>query len=835
MKTWKLSKLSRLHWALLGVVLLGTALSLASPTLRRFVRRHPAALSAALLRQPPATPGQTAAVAPVNATFTIRSYGGKCLEFGMPLTRIEQVTGKSYPVFISDCKGTAAQQVRIEELTDRPGHLVILRAGNGVIGKKVTPVFTQLTASEAQSDNDSTDSGAAEQASSAALAFTSTVGQIPLEVQPYTGSPGQIFALDGDSMILAADCNLVVEVQNHRGKNQTPLVLGRRDLDDSEFWTFTATDGSNRRPTSGFVRISQIDNSADGELRARTDFLHAVFGAKWGTVIELDPNVSLNLSDTPPLHIPAGVTIRGDRRGTRPGPLLQALNQERQKASEVYGLPHSGMLFINGDHVRITGLRMQGPSRIINDYYRLEANAIATLDHFISIIDHNEMFDWTAAAVYVGAVIPGNRDLHSRPQNAPKVRVARNFIHHTPPGYGVGTYDSYVSIEGNTFITNRHAIAASSGAFSAYRAWFNLVLSASPGDESAFDAHGTGDDAFGGTAGHYFEIAYNTFLCINRENFELRGEPGYLAEFHHNVSIDPITRQAVKCSGCGDRNKLSVSDTNQFKAPNPTTRLGVGDFDGDGEEDLFLATGAAWYYAPAGQAEWRFLNAQTDKIDTLLFGDFDADGRTDVFTQHGYNWEVSWGGASRWEKINVSWAILGNAAIGDFIGDERDDVFYADGQTWYVSDGGASQFTPLDASSFRVASLRFGDFDANGKTDVFSVVSGYWQVAYSGTSGRQPLRTKLSDSVANLTIADFNGDGRADVATSSLGIWKVSYSGTGNWTTLRTTFAPLASAAAIGRFDGSAGADVLLWNSRSLNIASGGAGTAVRHSREDLR
>jgi hypothetical protein len=33
---------------------------------------------------------------------------------------------------------------------------------------------------------------------------------------------------------------------------------------------------------------------------------------------------------------------------------------------------------------------------------------------------------------------------------------------------------------------------------------------------------------------------------------------------------------------------------------------------------LFLATGAAWYYAPMGKAEWRYLNAQTDGISDLL-------------------------------------------------------------------------------------------------------------------------------------------------------------------------------------------------------------------------
>jgi hypothetical protein len=502
MKTLKLSKLTRLHWLLLGLALLGGALLLTSQTARRFVRHHAAALSAALLGRPHTTQGQSLTIQAVPQSFTVRSYGGKCLEFGVPRTPIEQAMAKGYPVFISDCNGSVVQQVRIEELTDRPGHLVILRAGSGVIGKKLdAPVLTQQAASEAQSDDSS-----AEQASSAALMFTSTADQIPLEVQPYTGSEGQIFALDGDSMILAEDRNLVVEVQNNRGANGTPLVLGRRDLDDSEFWTFTAASGSNRatngssRPTSGFVRISQTDNSDDGELRARADFLHAIFSAKRGTVIELDANVSLNLSDTPLLYIPAGVTIRGDRRGTRLGPQLRG------------GYSPNGMLEIAGDDVRITGLRLRGPSRSSDKDTPKAVGIVARDNLFIrSIIDHNELSDWSETAVIVNGgeeaktcQIRDHRDNPVRPARPENIRVARNFIHHNQRqngGYGVGTYDSaYPLIEGNTFVSNRHAIASDGFTRTGYRAWYNLVLAEAPKQDRRFwfddythdfDVHGT--------------------------------------------------------------------------------------------------------------------------------------------------------------------------------------------------------------------------------------------------------------------------------------------------------------------------------------------------------
>src|SRR5262249_40841440 len=164
-------------------------------------------------------------------------------------------------------------------------NLVVLHAGAGVIGKQAYQVFSGPALLSAQSS-------------------ISSEAQVQLEVQSYTGSAGQIFALDGDSIILAEDRNLVVEVQNNRGANGTPLVLGRRDLADSEFWTFSATDDSTRRPTSGFAHVSET-----------RDFVNAVATANPGTVIEVDPSATINLKDQPPLRIPAGVTIRGDRRG----------------------------------------------------------------------------------------------------------------------------------------------------------------------------------------------------------------------------------------------------------------------------------------------------------------------------------------------------------------------------------------------------------------------------------------------------------------------------------------------------------------------------------------
>jgi hypothetical protein len=742
--------------------------------------------------------------------FLIVSYGGKCLDFDSP----PQVGGA--PVFIRTCQGgSVAQQVVVQELNDR--HEVILRAGTKVIG--VTE-YRGATAPSVLSRG----GGAPVEA--------------PLELQiernrltatALASAAGQIFALDGDSIILAADRTRVVKVLNNRGADKTPLVLGSRALADNEFWTFMATDRSNRRPTRGFVRVAKI-----ADPMAQTNaFMDAVKNAKWGTVIEIDADASIDLTNQETQYIPPGVTIRGDRRGIRLGPLLSTHYEKDMQSAD------PPMLSIIGDHVRITGLRMSGPGDGIAQDQPI-ASGIGAPHQFSTIIDHNEMYEWTNSAISVKGEedVRDHHDPHSRPKN---VRAIRNFLRHNERwsmGYGVVSFmGAFPFIEGNTFLSNRHAIAADNNKFTAYSAWLNLVLLPSPdyvkkgeehGRQQDFDMHGTGNGSHysGGAAGEYAEIARNTFLGTNRLNFLLRGTPGDKVEYHDNVSL---LEAASAIKNLGDPSKL-IENNNHYKADNPTNSLGVGDFDGDGRDDLFLATGAAWYYAPVGIAEWRFLNAQTDGIGTLLFGDFDADGRTDVFTQHGDNWVVSWGGASRWDTINVSGPILGNAAVGDFDGDHYADVFWSGEGQWFISYRGVGQLIHVNKSDFRVHDLGFGDFNGDGKTDVVGATSGQWMVSLSATGLWAPLRPALTDTMAGLVIADFNGNGRADVA-QAYGK-SVSYDGRENWTDL-----PLHPGmfAAVGRFDDHPGVDVLLWNDNHLNRVSGGTAAPKQHSRQSMR
>src|SRR5262249_4303297 len=131
-----------------------------------------------LLLSPPASTN-----AQVVTSFFVRSYAGKCLDFG-PAPHV------GAPVFIFDCNRTAAQRLRVEEINER--HEVILRAGRLVIGVRT---------------------GSANPFAAAVV----TDVELPLELQEEAvrlslESRNQVFVLDGDSIILAANRNFVVKI-----------------------------------------------------------------------------------------------------------------------------------------------------------------------------------------------------------------------------------------------------------------------------------------------------------------------------------------------------------------------------------------------------------------------------------------------------------------------------------------------------------------------------------------------------------------------------------------------------------------------------------------------
>jgi hypothetical protein len=746
--------------------------------------------------QPKAPGGAYDTGAPLSdRTFFIRDIGHRCLDFGAQAS-----WAVASPVYIYSCNGTVAQQVRVKEIDDT--HDVKLMVQSlfciGVRGGVVD------------------------------------VGQ-PLELQVCDdASPAQRFAYDGDAILVGTQPNgrvsrdFVIAPHLKYTPSRTPLVVATREVSDAEYFRFEAVDHSPAFPTTGLIRVSS------------EAWLDWALNLGWGTVIEIDPSQPLEVKGPFPKPIHAGVTLRGYRKYTFQGPEVHTCTATDQP-----------IFVINENNVRITGLRLRGP---VNDPRCRSSNvsaqaiviqATAEVPQVpIVFVDHLDIGYFTASAVDTRGTYPhaSCRDHRSTefPRSTP-VRVIGNFIHHISRR---DPWDQYGSVAGDgAFILNQgnvfyqqyaHHIAADSSGKTGYHAYDNFFLSNQRKTHDV-DMHGSGSPGHwqGGVSGDYFDVGWNTFLHTGANNINQRGTPCRFTAIHENVFLQ--SKGAAIVTATTDLTKHVVWG-NTFNAPNPAADLAVGDFDGDGIDDVFVGTGAAWYFSSGGQAEWRFLNRMPEHASALLFGDLDGDGRTDIIALHGAHVDVSWGGISPWQTINVTAWKLSDMAVGDFDGDGRVDLFLATGTQWFYAPGGKN-WTPLAFSRVRRAGLLFGDFRQEGRTRVLRVSRGRWAVAGLGLEWTDLDPAPVS-STAGLVVAHFDLDRFADVARTRPGQTSWEYSTPAHgvaWNSLRSDSSSIG-AHPIGRFLGNQTSDVLLWdNARHFTVAPGGRDPVKTLSRQDMR
>ena len=337
--------------------------------------------------------------------------------------------------------------------------------------------------------------------------------------------------------------------------------------------------------------------------------------------------------------------------------------------------------------------------------------------------------------------------------------------------------------------------------------------------------------------------AQTYFQIKKRPAFWLRGTPLEKAIFadnavHHGSRLGD--RGAVRVSGVpatAQQNayltlmrlgKLVISGNRE--CVDTAAELAVGDFDGDGGDDLFQALGTHWVYSPLGHREWHFLNVSSLRLGRLGFGDFNGDGKTDVFSQqNGARWFVSYGGTGQWTQLPAGSNIdVKGFRFGDFDGDGKTDVFRANGSRFFYSSAGATEWKPLAASRLSIGDLRLGDFDGDGKTDVFSLVNNQWSVSYGANTKWTRLNRKLSSKLGSLAFADFDGDRKTDVARTNGGKWEVSSGGETPWRTLQLRRSePLSVGMLFGDFNDDDRDDVLQHGVRTS--ATFGACWALRN------
>ena len=187
----------------------------------------------------------------------------------------------------------------------------------------------------------------------------------------------------------------------------------------------------------------------------------------------------------------------------------------------------------------------------------------------------------------------------------------------------------------------------------------------------------------------------------------------------------------------------SVNDANALTlVPNDWQVAGVGDFNGDGRSDILWRNVngqlSNWLGTASGGYAINDIHAFADvPTDWQIrgVGDFDGDGRDDILWQSDAGWISNWlGAASGGFTINddnamfdaAYWGVTNPIATGDFNGDGRDDVLIHNsiGQLYSMESAPGGSFYPAWAIGF-IQLLpagwsvdAIGDYDGDGRDDM---------------------------------------------------------------------------------------------------------------------
>ncbi len=557
-----------------------------------------------------------------------------------------------------------------------------------------------------------------------------------------------------------------------------------------------------------------------------------------------------------------GTTVLGEQPARTPhslGPLLK-FGRHRSDEEKVFLSIACPATFQPNDNVRISGFRLYGPSFGQQSVDDIGIQVVRCVNIEIS---NMEIAGWGGQGIQVvddpeqgpGQEPPNNRpgDRIGRPD---QIRIFNNYIHnnqhprsafngHTA-GYGVEiNHGAWGQVYQNVFDFNRHAISAE-GDTGGYDALRNLVLKGGGLHYELlgiythqFDIHGSGENGFGGQAGVQFSYSNNSFQYLADNAIKVRGRPHFRIYIDHNVFAHEGRDDAIAVNDTNDLDVIEIRPNNSFNFDS-YGRYGVCDFDGDGVDDLFLATGQTWWFSSFGEFQWTYLSDRTERLNQVRLGYFDNDKRCDVLTESNGQWVIASGGTGPWRSIGAFGAPLSDVAFGQFdpnIRDHRAGVTRRTTHAFWRTQNGQWKVTPLSApawhdvqsSSFPMSNLRFGDFTGDGVTDVLAVEGGRWSISESANGSWQRLNQYLADDVSSLFIADLNNNNiddlirlertelRSNGMITEIFTWWVSDDGRSRWRKLKTytlTHPQFVSVpptfAYAGRFGAAPGGGVLL-------------------------
>ena len=293
---------------------------------------------------------------------------------------------------------------------------------------------------------------------------------------------------------------------------------------------------------AGYMRVvSETDASVKYVVSTKDQLITALKSAKSGEIVFVKGTATIDLTYTPGLTIPAGVTLASDRgKDGSPGALIYRTVRSNDEHTFIAG----------GNNVRVTGLRIRGSDTVEMDSISDVKCAIKAVERTMTEVDNCEIWYWS----YAGIAQEGGTGYYHH-----------NYIHHNHPdgyGYGVVTGGGNSIIEANIFDYNRHSISAPGLPGEGYEARYNIERGhgTAYGGWHHFDVHAYPTDGQSSSiAGNLYKIHHNTFETTEVECIGIRATPTTGIYIDHNVFNVPPGRPVFKKSYNGNSLRMFVT------------------------------------------------------------------------------------------------------------------------------------------------------------------------------------------------------------------------------------------------------------------------------------